>query len=402
LTRLRGILGASLAALPWAFIACATAPSFSYYSDVDGGDASVQSPDGRVAIEASTTDSTVGNDGFVMGDDATDDGGIVSDAESLDDALDGAVGDGPALDAEAGCGPVDSPLNCGACGVACDQTHSDAAACSLLDAGAGVCTYTSCNAGFADCDATPPNVNGCETPITTVNNCGACGVSCNPANSVDASCGATGCTYACAPGFSDCDAAPPNANGCSTSLMTVTNCGVCGLSCNTTNSVDAGCGPTGCTYACAPSFANCNTTSAPGNPGGCACATPACCSGSGATPGAGGPGYACETAHSDGTGQTYYDCQPAGTYTEPQALAACVAYVTTLGLTASACGYPAACTFVFGTTHETITYDAVLYLSGSDIGYVWVFDGTNGTTTGTVYAASTFCSATRPAGATWN
>jgi hypothetical protein len=412
--RLRGIPRAWLAVLPLAAFACATAPDFTYSSDIDGGDASVRAPEGGAAVEASATDSTVGDDGFVPGDDgfvpgddATDDGGIASDAESLADARDGAVGDGPALDgtpdaAEAGCGPVDNASNCGACGVACDLEHSDGAACSLLDAGAGVCTYTSCSTGYADCDATPPNVNGCETPITTVSNCGACGLSCNTANSVDASCGATGCTYACAPGFSACDAAPPNANGCSTSLTTVANCGTCGLSCNTANSVDAGCGASGCTYACAPNFANCNTTSAAGNAGGCACNTPACCATSGATPGAGGPGYGCETAHSNGVAQTFYDCEPAGTYTEAQALEACVAYVTTLGLTASACEYPAGCTYVIEGEHETITYDAVLYLSASDTGYVWVFDGTLGTTTGTVYAAGTFCSITRPAGATWN
>jgi hypothetical protein len=408
---LRGIVRASLAVLPLAAFACATAPDFSYVDAVDGGDASASAPDGRAAIEASAMDSTVGDGGFVSGDDATDDGGTASDAESLEDVLDGAVGDGAALDAtqvdaaEAGCGPVDNTSNCGACGVSCDMVHSGDAACTLLDAGAGVCTYASCNPGFADCDAALPNASGCETAITTLANCGACGISCNPANSVDASCGPTGCAYACAPGFADCDAAPPNANGCSTSLTTVANCGACGVSCNTANSVDAGCGATGCTYACAPNFANCNTTSLQGNAGGCACATPACCSGAGATPGAGGPGYACETPHSNGTGQTYYDCEPVGTYTEPQALAACVAYVTTLGLTASACEYPAGCSYVYEGTHETITYDAVFYQNSSnDTGYVWVFDGTPGTTTGDVYAAATFCTnlVTRTAAGTWN
>jgi hypothetical protein len=386
--RRRTTLRAALVALPLVAFACATQPNFSYYNDIDGGEAGAPRPDGHVLLEASTTDSTVGDDGAALMDDASE------DAPASDD---GGSGDGETMEAavEAGCGPVDTPSNCGACGVACDISCS-------VNGGAGLCSYVSCASGFADCDAAAPNANGCETPTTTLYNCGACGVACNTANSVDASCGITGCSYTCAPGFADCDAAPPNVNGCSTSTMTVTNCGACGVACDTAHSVDASCGPTGCTYACAPNFANCDTTSALGNTGGCACSTPACCSTTGATPGAGGPGYACETTHSNGVGQSFYDCTATGTYSEPQALAACEAYVASIGLPASDCLAPSECTYVIGGVTHSTPYDAVFYLnSTATAGYVWVYTTLNGATGGLVYPAATFCS-TRAGGVSWN
>ena len=64
-----------------------------------------------------------------------------------------------------------SPLNCGACGVACASVHQDAL-CS-----AGTCIAL-CQAGFADCDGDASN--GCE--VDTANDpahCGACARSCS-------------------------------------------------------------------------------------------------------------------------------------------------------------------------------------------------------------------------------
>jgi hypothetical protein len=395
LTRRSRNRSATLLALPLAILACATQPNFSYFDQSDSGEGATPAPDGSVLPDAFAADSTVSDDSSASSDDASDRGPTSGDGGSGNGATDGAL-DAPA---ESGCGPVDNVSNCGACGVACDITHSNDAACTL-GGGAGTCTYASCATGFADCDASAPNANGCDTPITTLDNCGACGVACNTANSVDAGCAPTGCTYSCAPGFSYCDAAPPNANGCATSLATLDNCGACGIACNTANSVDAGCGPAGCSYACATNFANCNTTSAPANTGGCECNTSACCATTGATPGVGGPGYACETTHANGVGQAFYDCEPAGTYNVTHATEACNAYLASLSAPTSACGTAACDVTISGVVHS-IPYDAIIYLNTTtDTGYVWVYAATFGTAAGTVYPAATFCSG-HPGGVSW-
>ncbi len=95
-------------------------------------------------------------------------------------------------------------------------------------------------------------------------------------------------------------------------LDTLTHCGSCANTCNTANSVDAGCGVTGCTYACEPGWSDCNTADA--NTGGCTCKTPMCC------------GASCETTHSNGVGQSFYDCNPVGTFSYVTAHEACAAY----------------------------------------------------------------------------
>jgi hypothetical protein len=95
---------------------------------------------------------------------------------------------------------------------------------------------------------------------------------------------------------------------------TIQSCGACGRACETTRSTDAGCAGGACTYGgCSSGWSDCDQ--AQPNTNGCECHTPACCSGG-----------ACQTAHSNGTGQTFYDCVPQGTYTLTQAMAACAAF----------------------------------------------------------------------------
>ena len=87
----------------------------------------------------------------------------------------------------------------------------------------------------------------------------------------------------------------------------------CALPCDTSHSVGGRCVDGVCVYnGCAPGFSDCDN-SAP-NVDGCECATPECC------------GNACATAHSNGVGQTFYDCAPLGTYNLIEALEACAAY----------------------------------------------------------------------------
>jgi hypothetical protein len=109
------------------------------------------------------------------------------------------------------------------------------------------------------------------------------------------------------------DSGPPDTGPTCSSTHTVLNCSACGVACDTTTGTPS-CNGTRCSYACKQGSSDCNYLTAP-NTDGCECATPACCSGG-----------ACETTHSDGVGQTFYDCVASKTYTQAQAQAACIAY----------------------------------------------------------------------------
>ncbi|MFO0762990.1 MAG: DNRLRE domain-containing protein [Byssovorax sp.] len=91
-----------------------------------------------------------------------------------------------------------------------------------------VCYQVTCGPNNADCDL--DGTNGCETAIDTPQNCGACGVACPPLPHAQASCAGGACGLgACDPGFGDCDGDPQN--GCETPLDTATDCGGCGAVC---------------------------------------------------------------------------------------------------------------------------------------------------------------------------
>jgi hypothetical protein len=57
----------------------------------------------------------------------------------------------------------------------------------------------------------------------------------------------------------------------------------------------------------------------------CECTTPACC------------GSSCQTTHTDGEGQSFYDCNALGTDTEDEAMEACAVYAASIGGKASDC-----------------------------------------------------------------
>ena len=206
---------------------------------------------------------------------------------------------------------VDGGASCGACGQSCDSTsgHSLGASCNGT-----TCNYTGCAGGWADCNKAPPDTHGCDTSLSTVSNCGACGVACDTSpHSLDAGCNGTTCTYAsCAAGWADCNVTvPPDSDGCETSLSSPSSCGMCGRACNTMTGT-ATCDGTTCSYTCNAGRANCNT--GPPNTGGCECATPSCC------------GTICQTIHVNGVGQNYYDCDALKTYDETHAQRACAAF----------------------------------------------------------------------------
>jgi hypothetical protein len=200
--------------------------------------------------------------------------------------------------------------NCGGCGSVCDSASSNNASCNGT-----TCIYASCQSGRLDCDTTPPNTNGCESSSTSTNTCVACGNVCDTAKSNGATCNGTSCLYSsCKSGFADCiTTGPPNTDGCETPINTVTNCSGCGITCDSATNSTRTCNGTSCGYTCNAGRADCNLATAP-NVDGCECGTPGCC------------GTGCQTTHSNGVGQSFYDCVTVGTYDQTQAQEACVAF----------------------------------------------------------------------------
>jgi hypothetical protein len=250
-------------------VGCLGQAERTYFDDlVDGStDATTNPPIDSPGPDTTTPDTSTPDGPLV--DDATD-GPATPDAADGGERMD-AVADAPStpesgLDSGPDCGPTNTVTNCGQCGAACDTTHGSPTSCT-----ASACHYT-CNAGWGDCQQSAPDLNGCETPLTTPSNCTACGIACDTTHSLDAGCSGTTCTYSgCAAGYVDCHTAAPNADGCE-------------------------------------------------------CNAPACCEAG-----------VCEPLHDNGVGQTYYDCAPIGTYSAGLALKACVAYT---GSAAKCVSYP--------------------------------------------------------------
>jgi hypothetical protein len=192
--------------------------------------------------------------------------------------------------------------------VTTDDGGSDAIDDVVVTREAGAVTDAAAEgaAGEAGPDAAPIEA-GCG-PTSTVTNCGACGIACDTVHATPKSCVSGSCTYSgCDAGWGDCVTTAPNTVACETPLNTAVNCTGCGIACDTVNSVGGTCGGTTCTYAsCKTGFLDCNTT-APNADG---CETP-------------------QSAAKHATGIpniSYYDCAPLKTYGVTQALEACTAY----------------------------------------------------------------------------
>ncbi len=102
------------------------------------------------------------------------------------------------------------------------------------------------------------------------------------------------------------------AGGCGTT-NTTTNCGACGATCTETHATADTCNGTACTYTCSLNFQDCNAATGH-NTDGCECAGTACCNGS-----------TCQTSHTDGFGESFYDCFT--TFSQNLAIDACRAHV---------------------------------------------------------------------------
>ena len=114
-------------------------------------------------------------------------------------------------------------------------------------------------------------------------------------------------------GFANCDTAPPDTNGCESSLSSIATCGACqNAACNTQTGA-ASCDGTKCSYRCNAGLSDCNAATGRDTDG-CECKTPGCC------------GSQCQQTHSNGIGESFFDCDKPGTIDAAHAKEACEAY----------------------------------------------------------------------------
>lgn len=294
------------------------------------GDAAI---DTRSDVRAEVADTAIDTSTPETALDAADagDAGDAADAAEVADATDAAdtrdAADTGGVDSA--CGPLNVVTNCSACGVVCDVANSNGRVCDGTS-----CQYSGCKAGWADCVSTAPDQDGCETPTTTLSNCGGCGNACDTTNSNGRSCDGTSCNYTgCKANFADCNKAAPNADGCETNVKTsAQNCTACGVKCDVVHSVGPTCDGTSCNYnSCFSGYSDCDKA-AP-NANGCECKTPACCGSSCAV-----THKNCASGTCGPLGQEYFitnACQVvgtpgnAGTYTVEMAKAARAAWPLT-------------------------------------------------------------------------
>jgi hypothetical protein len=261
----------------------------------------------------------------------------------------GSVCVDPATDAE-NCGPATPDL--AACGQRCGAGSCILGSC-FCDAGAGHCDSdlwpwcvdfatdvehcgdcaTACTRVHEACIPTggsPPGACGCAEPWPD-----DCGGSCVDMDSDPSNCGGCGPAFACtlegttctggscvcASGLLDCGAA-----GCFDLDTDERHCGTCLASCAATETCclgsctdlandESNCGS--CDHACLATETCSSGVCCP--TGAVVCGT-SCCAGTGCC------GTACQTEHSNGLGQHFYDCDPLGTYDASSAAAAAQAW----------------------------------------------------------------------------
>jgi hypothetical protein len=177
--------------------------------------------------------------------------------------------------------------NCGTCGHACPLTND-------------VCVGGACQCPTDKQDVCGSSPGTCVSLATDEQNCGTCGHAC----ATGATCTARVCQ--CPALKVPCGATSSSPGKCVDTTTDTANCGGCGNVCPAGATCAGTCAcPTGETQICGRT----------GTAAGQCCAGTGCCSGG-----------ACQTAHPNGLGQTYYDCTSLGTHTADQAIAAAQAW----------------------------------------------------------------------------
>jgi hypothetical protein len=125
-------------------------------------DGAADSPEEARAAEDASRDAGT--------DEGSGDSGRANAGEAGSPAGGDASSDGPSAEAsfDSGCGPLNTPTNCSACTDTCASvpTVETSSRCSGDTAGVGAsCSYT-CASGYQDCNAASvPNLDGCECHV---------------------------------------------------------------------------------------------------------------------------------------------------------------------------------------------------------------------------------------------
>jgi hypothetical protein len=256
--------------------------------------------------EVNLVDSGSGGDATASGS-ASSGGGDATTGSGSGSGSSGASSGGS--DASASSGGQDSAVSSSSSGL--DATSSTGSASS---SGSGNAEGGSSDGGDAASQCSPGQTQCSGSNVESCQSSGQWAVVTTCTTSVPnatATCSGAVCGHACNSGYNAC-----SSSSC-VSSSSLGSCGACGNACDTATGTPS-CNGSTCSYTCNAGHVDCNASTAP-DLDGCECATPSCC------------GQACQVSHSDGTGQSWFDCNPLGTYTMTQAMSACVAKFGTSG-----------------------------------------------------------------------
>lgn len=149
--------------------------------------------------------------------------------------------------------------NCGACGASCADLPNSEGQAVCVD---GECLLA-CVAPFEDCDG--DWTTGCETNLDSPTNCGGCGIDCKGPKVVEAECVGGFCEIkTCEPHWANCN--EDHTDGCETNtLQSPLHCGGCFQPCEgLPNASNTFCQQGLCRFKCEPGFGDCNEDTADG------------------------------------------------------------------------------------------------------------------------------------------
>jgi hypothetical protein len=308
--------------------------------------------------EAAATDATVSETGPAA--DAGQDGTLTDgNGETTDGTAQAEAGDAPTCTDSCTSGQAEcvsgSLATCTMGSNGC-RAYGTPAACP----GARQSCTGSVGSASCTCNADPVchSVTNVCTNSSTVESCAQDQYGCFYQASTS---GCSEPTPTCSAGSCTC-----TATICDTTCLDTTsnesNCGACGHACSSANASGTSCSSSACDPSCYSGYVNCATPTASADDG-CECQGTACC------------GASCQTQHSNGVGQSWYDCFALSTYNVTTATSACAAFTGNAAACAR-CDSASVSYFSSGTVRNWFyAQDAPYWTAGT--GDVASYSGTN-------------------------